>query len=179
MELSPLSFYQVNRSGAEKLYRIAADFASLSGNELLLDLYCGTGTIGLSMAHLVRKVIGVEIVKEAVENAKENAQRNNIQNARFLCADAGAAQTLAAEGLHPDVIVLDPPRKGCDVSLLETIGQMAPGRIVMISCNSATAARDAAILCQNGYQAAKLQAVDMFPRTAHIECVCLFSRTNL
>lgn len=113
VELSPLSFYQVNRSGAEKLYRIAADFASLSGNELLLDLYCGTGTIGLSMAHLVREVIGVEIVKEAVENAKENAQRNNIQNARFLCADAaGAAQTLAAEGLHPDVIVLDPPRKG-------------------------------------------------------------------
>ena len=180
VELSPLSFYQVNRSGAEKLYRIAADFASLSGNELLLDLYCGTGTIGLSMAHLVREVIGVEIVKEAVENAKENAQRNNIQNARFFCADAaGAAQTLAAEGLHPDVIVLDPPRKGCDASLLETIGQMAPGRIVMISCNSATAARDAAILCQNGYQAAKLQAVDMFPRTAHVECVCLFSRTNL
>ena len=132
------------------------------------------------MAHQVREVIGVEIVKEAVENAKENAQRNNIQNARFLCADAaGAAQTLAAEGLHPDVIVLDPPRKGCDASLLETIGQMAPGRIVMISCNSATAARDAAILCQNGYQAAKLQAVDMFPRTAHVECVCLFSRTNL
>ena len=177
VELSPLSFYQVNRSGAEKLYRIAADFASLSGNELLLDLYCGTGTIGLSMAHLVREVIGVEIVKEAVENAKENAQRNNIQNARFLCADAaGAAQTLAAEGLHPDVIVLDPPRKGCDASLLETIGQMAPGRIVMISCNSATAARDAAILCQNGYQAAKLQAVDMFPRTAHIETVCLLSK---
>ena len=144
------------------------------GNELLLDLYCGAGTIGLSMAHLVREVIGVEIVKEAVENAKENAQRNNIQNARFLCADAaGAAQTLAAEGLHPDVIVLDPPRKGCDASLLETIGQMAPGRIVMISCNSATAARDAAILCQNGYRVVKLQAVDMFPRTAHARDGCL------
>ena len=179
VELSPLSFYQVNRSGAEKLYRIAADFASLSGNELLLDLYCGAGTIGLSMAHLVREVIGVEIVKEAVENAKENAQRNNIQNARFLCADAaGAAQTLAAEGLHPDVIVLDPPRKGCAASLLETIGHMAPDRIVMISCNSATAARDAAILCQNGYQAAKLQAVDMFPRTAHVETVVLMSRVE-
>ena len=180
VELSPLSFYQVNRSGAEKLYRIAADFASLSGNELLLDLYCGAGTIGLSMAHQVREVIGVEIVKEAVENAKENAQRNNIQNARFLCADAaGAAQTLAAEGLHPDVIVLDPPRKGCDASLLETIGQMAPGRIVMISCNSATAARDAAILCQNGYQAAILQAVDMFPRTAHVETVVLLSKGEI
>lgn len=98
VELSPLSFYQVNRSGAEKLYRIAADFASLSGNELLLDLYCGTGTIGLSMAHLVREVIGVEIVKEAVENAKENAQRNNIQNARFLCADAAGRGTDAGRG---------------------------------------------------------------------------------
>ena len=178
VELSPLSFYQVNRSGAEKLYRIAADFAGLTGKELLLDLYCGAGTIGLSMAHRVREVIGVEIVKEAVENAKENAQRNDIHNARFLCDDAaGAAKTLAEEGLHPDIVVLDPPRKGCDAALLETIGQqMSPERIVMISCNSATAARDAAILCQNGYRVVKLQAVDMFPRTAHVETVCLLSK---
>ncbi len=176
--LSPLSFYQVNRSGAEKLYRIAADFAGLTGKELLLDLYCGAGTIGLSMAHLAREVIGVEIVKEAVENAKENARRGKIENARFFCDDAaGAARSLAAEGLRPDVVILDPPRKGCDRSLLETIGQMAPERIVMISCNSATAARDTAILCQNGYQAVQLQAVDMFPRTAHVECVVSFVQT--
>ena len=177
MELSPLSFYQVNRSGAEKLYGIAADFAGLTGGELLLDLYCGAGTIGLSMARRVREVIGVEIVKEAVENARENARRNGIHNARFLCDDAaGAAQTLAEEGLHPDVVVLDPPRKGCDAALLKTVGQMTPDRIVMISCNSATAARDAAILCQNGYRVTKLQAVDMFPRTAHVETVVLLSR---
>lgn len=172
--LSPLSFYQVNRSGAEKLYRIAADFAGLTGKELLLDLYCGTGTIGLSMARLAREVVGVEIVKDAVENARENARRNGIQNARFFCDDAaGAAQSLAAKGLRPNVVILDPPRKGCDEALLKTITQMAPDRIVMISCNSATAARDAAVLCQNGYQTDRLQAVDMFPRTAHVECVVL------
>ncbi len=180
VELSPLSFYQVNRSGAEKLYGIAADFAGLTGGELLLDLYCGAGTIGLSMARRVREVIGVEIVKEAVENARENARRNGIHNARFLCDDAaGAAQTLAEEGLHPDVVVLDPPRKGCDAALLKTVGQMTPDRIVMISCNSATAARDAAILCQNGYRVTKLQAVDMFPRTAHVETVVLLSKGEI
>ncbi len=176
VSLSPLSFYQVNRSGAEKLYRIAADFAGLTGKELLLDLYCGAGTIGLSMAHLVREVVGVEIVQEAVENARENARRNGIQNARFFCGDAAkAAQHLAAEGLCPDVVVLDPPRKGCDGALLKTIVEMGPKRIVMISCNSATAARDAAILCQDGYCVRQLQAVDMFPRTAHVECVSLLS----
>ena len=125
-------------------------------------------------------MIGVEIVKEAVENARENARRNGIHNARFLCDDAaGAAQTLAEEGLHPDVVVLDPPRKGCDAALLKTVGQMTPDRIVMISCNSATAARDAAILCQNGYRVTKLQAVDMFPRTAHVETVVLLSKGEI
>ena len=177
VSLSPLSFYQVNRSGAEKLYRIAADFAGLTGKELLLDLYCGAGTIGLSMAHLAREVVGVEIVKEAVENAQENARRNQIQNARFFCGDAAkAAQSLAAEGLCPDVVILDPPRKGCDGALLKSIVQMGPKRVVMISCNSATAARDAAILSQNGYDAEQLQAVDMFPRTAHVECVVLMKK---
>lgn len=175
--LSPLSFYQVNRGGAEKLYRIAADFAGLTGRELLLDLYCGAGTIGLSMARLAREVVGVEIVEEAVENARENARRNKIQNARFFCGDAAkAARALAAEGLRPDVVVLDPPRKGCDGALLKTIVEMGPKRIVMISCNSATAARDAAILCQDGYCVRQLQAVDMFPRTAHVECVVLMEK---
>lgn len=180
-EISPHAFYQVNRTQAEALYNKAAEYAGLTGAETLLDLYCGTGTIGLSMAHLVREVIGVEIVKEAVENAKENAQRNNIQNARFLCADAAGRRhrRWPRKNCIPMSLCWILRERGCDASLLETIGQMAPGRIVMISCNSATAARDAAILCQNGYQAAKLQAVDMFPRTVHVECVCLFSRTNL
>ena len=177
VELSPLSFYQVNRSGAEKLYSIGADFAELCGDELLLDLYCGAGTIGLSMANRVKEVIGVEIVAPAVENAIENAKRNNIKNARFFCDDAaGAARRLAAEGLRPDVIVLDPPRKGCEASLFDTIAEMAPKKVVMISCNSATAARDAAILCQKGYRVDRLQAVDMFPRTYHVECVVRFTR---
>ncbi|MDD3193970.1 MAG: 23S rRNA (uracil(1939)-C(5))-methyltransferase RlmD [Oscillospiraceae bacterium] len=179
LELSPLSFYQVNRSGAEKLYGIAAEFAGLTGQDVLLDLYCGAGTIGLSMASQVKEVIGVEIVEAAVQNAKENAQRNGIQNARFLCDDAaGAAQTLAREGLRPNIVLLDPPRKGCDAAVLAAIGQMAPDRVVMISCNSATAARDAAILCQGGYEATRLQAVDMFSRTAHVETVVLMSRVE-
>ncbi len=177
VELSPLSFYQVNRSGAEMLYGIGADFAQLTGNEVLLDLYCGAGTIGLSMADRVKEVIGVEIVEPAVKNAIENAKRNGIHNARFFCDDAaGAARRLAAEGLRPDVIVLDPPRKGCEASLFDTIDEMAPERVVMISCNSATAARDAAILCEKGYRVDRLQAVDMFPRTQHVECVVLLCR---
>ena len=179
VELSPLSFYQVNRSGAEVLYRIAADFAGLTGTETVLDLYCGAGTIGLSMAHRARRVIGVEIVPQAVENAWENARRNGIENATFRCNDAaGAAQALAEEGLQPDVILLDPPRKGCDAALLHTIGEMAPQKVVMISCNSATAARDAAILCRSGYQVVQYQAMDMFPRTSHVETVCLLSKLN-
>lgn len=131
-ELSPLSFYQVNRQAAEKLYRLAAEMAQFEGNELLIDLYCGAGTIGLSMASKVRELIGVEIVPDAVENAKENAKRCGVENARFICADAKeAAAQLAAENLHPDVIVVDPPRKGCDLEVLQAIAAMAPKRLVM------------------------------------------------
>ena len=178
-ELSPLSFYQVNRQAAEKLYRLAAEMAQFEGNELLIDLYCGAGTIGLSMASKVRELIGVEIVPDAVENAKENAKRCGVENARFICADAKeAAAQLAAENLHPDVIVVDPPRKGCDLEVLQAIAAMAPKRLVMISCNSASLARDCKELEALGYHLEKSAPVDLFPRTTHVETVVLLSKLN-
>ena len=178
-ELSPLSFYQVNRQAAEKLYRLAAEMAQFEGNELLIDLYCGAGTIGLSMASKVRELIGVEIVPDAVENAKENAKRCGVENARFICADAKeAAAQLAAENLHPDVIVVDPPRKGCDLEVLQAISAMAPKRLVMISCNSASLARDCKELEALDYHLEKAAPVDLFPRTTHVETVVLLSKLN-
>ncbi|HWP50924.1 MAG TPA: 23S rRNA (uracil(1939)-C(5))-methyltransferase RlmD [Clostridia bacterium] len=177
--LSPLSFYQVNRRGTEQLYGIASEFAALSGGETLLDLYCGAGTIGLSMAHQAHMLIGVEIIPTAVENARQNAELNGIENARFICADATEAAThLNAEGIAPDVIILDPPRKGCTPELVKTIARMAPKRIVMVSCNSSTAARDVALFGELGYVPQRIQAVDMFPRTAHVETVVLMSRVK-
>ncbi len=175
--LGPLSFYQVNTPGAEQLYGVAAQFAQLTGNEVLLDLYCGTGTIGLSMAQHCRQLIGVEIVAEAVTTARATAQAMGLTDARFLCADAGqAAAQLAAEGLRPDVIVLDPPRKGCSQETLEAVAQMAPQRVVMVSCNPSTAARDTRILETLGYRAQQVQPVDMFPRTHHVETVVQLSK---
>ena len=177
VQLSPLSFYQVNTLGAEQLYREAARMAQLQPGDVLLDLYCGAGTIGLSMAAGCRQLIGVEIVPQAVENARANAARMGVSNARFLCADAGgAAQKLLAEGLRPDVVVLDPPRKGCDEATLDAVAAMAPRRVVMVSCNPATAARDAARLAALGYVARAVRPVDMFPRTRHVECVACFDR---
>lgn len=178
-DISPMAFYQINHDGAEQLYRIAGEFAQLTPDDVLLDLYCGAGTIGLSLAHQVKEVIGVEIVREAVENATQNARKNGIENARFLCGDAAqAAQTLAKEGIRPNVVIIDPPRKGCSPDLLHTIAEMNPDRLVYVSCNSATLARDAAILKELGYIPRRLQAVDMFPRTAHVECVALMTRTE-
>ncbi|WMJ83219.1 23S rRNA (uracil(1939)-C(5))-methyltransferase RlmD [Oscillospiraceae bacterium LTW-04] len=175
--LSPLSFYQVNRRAAEQLYGIAKEFAALSGGEVLLDLYCGAGTIGLSMAHQAGQLIGVEIVSDAVKNARQNAAQNGIANARFICADAAeAAAQLEAEGIAPNVIILDPPRKGCTPDLIKTTVRMAPDRIVMVSCNSATAARDVALFSELGYIPQKIQAVDMFPRTAHVEAIIMMTK---
>lgn len=177
--ISPLSFYQVNRQGAQRLYGVAAEFAALTGSETLLDLYCGTGTIGLSMARQAKRLIGVEIIPAAIENAKQNAKQNVISNARFICGDAAdAAALLKQEGLDPDVVVLDPPRKGCAPALIETVVKMSPQRVVMVSCDSATAARDTAIFDSMGYHPQKIQAVDMFPRTAHIETVVLLSKLS-
>lgn len=179
-DISPMAFYQINHDGAEQLYRIAGEFAQLTPDDVLLDLYCGAGTIGLSLAHQVKEVIGVEIVREAVENATQNARKNSIENARFLCGDAAqAAQTLAKEGIRPNVVIIDPPRKGCSPDLLHTIAEMNPDRLVYVSCNSATLARDAAILKELGFTPRRLQAVDMFPRTAHVETIVLLQRETL
>ena len=182
VQLGPLSFYQVNTLAAEQLYGIAAEYAQLTPDDLLLDLYCGMGTIGLSMADHCRELVGVEIVPEAIESAKANAARMGAAvsaKSRFFCADAGqAAAQLAADGLHPDVVMLDPPRKGCDEATLSAVVRMAPRRVVYVSCNPATAARDAAWLEQNGYHAEKVQPVDLFPRTKHVETVCLLSKLN-
>ena len=177
VRLGPLSFYQVNTLAAERLYGVAAEYAQLEPDDVLLDLYCGMGTIGLSMADHCRELIGVEIIPEAIDSAKANAARMGdavAAKSRFFCADAGeAAARLAAEGLRPDVIMLDPPRKGCDETTLSAVVQMSPRRVVYVSCNPSTAARDAAWLGQHGYRAEKVQPVDLFPRTKHVEaCVC-------
>ncbi len=180
VQLSPLSFYQVNTLGAERLYGEVARMAQLASGNTLLDLYCGAGTIGLSMAAACGQLVGVEIVPEAVENARANAARMGAQNVRFLCADAAsAAQQLLAEGLRPDVVVLDPPRKGCDEATLSAVATMAPRRVVMVSCNAATAARDAAWLAAHGYAPQAVRPVDMFPRTRHVETVVLLSKGEI
>ena len=183
VRLGPLSFYQVNTLAAERLYGIAAEYAQLEPDDVLLDLYCGMGTIGLSMANHCRELIGVEIIPEAIDSAKANAARMGdavAAKSRFFCADAGeAAARLAAEGLRPDVIMLDPPRKGCDETTLSAVVQMSPRRVVYVSCNPSTAARDAAWLGQHGYRAEKVQPVDLFPRTKHVETVVLLSKGEI
>ena len=177
--LSPQSFFQVNARQTERLYRLAGESASLSGKERVLDLYCGTGTIGLTMARDCAGLVGVEAVPQAVEDARRNAARNGIANARFLCMDAArAAARLAGEGWLPDVVLLDPPRKGCGPALLRTVAGMAPGRVVYISCDPATLARDLRLLRGMGYEAARVVPVDMFPRTGHVECVALAERAG-
>ena len=171
-------FYQVNTPAAEALYTKAREFAGLRPGDFLLDLYCGMGTIGLSMLPDCRKLLGVEVVPQAVESAKATATRLGLGGdaADFLCMDAGqAAAHLAAEGAKPDVIVVDPPRKGCDAATLDAIVAMAPRTVVMVSCNAATAARDAQILSPH-YRPTAVQPVDLFPRTKHCECIVKFER---
>ena len=175
--LSPEAFYQVNHAQAEKLYACALDFAELTGQETVIDLYCGAGTITLALAEQAKQVIGVEIVPEAVENAKQNAARNGMDNVEFLCADAGqAARQLAQRGVAPDVLVVDPPRKGLDELARDAILRMLPPRVVYVSCDPATLARDIAELCGAGYVLERAQAFDLFPRTNHVETVVLLSQ---
>lgn len=172
--ISPMSFYQVNHDQAENLYALAKDYAGLTGKETVLDLYCGTGTIGLSMASHAGRVIGVEVVEQAVENAQENAKLNHIENAEFLCMDANeAAQQLAQRVEKPDVVVLDPPRKGCTPELIHTVAGMSPSRIVYVSCDPATLARDLKIFQELGFTTGPITPVDLFPRTKHVETVVL------
>lgn len=179
-EISPLSFYQVNPLQTQVLYQTALDFAELEGNETVLDLYCGIGTISLFFAQKAKHVFGVEIVPEAIADAKRNAALNGMNNADFA---VGAAEDVIPrlyeeKGITADVVVVDPPRKGCDSVLLDTIAAISPKKVVYVSCDSATLARDLAYLCPKGYTIEKVQVVDMFPHTVHVETVVLLSKLN-
>ena len=192
--ISPLSFYQVNPVQTEKLYSLALSYAGLSGKESVWDLYCGIGTISLFLSGRASKVYGVEVVPQAIEDAKQNAANNGITNAEFFAGkaeevlpefygrkdavshSAGSAEQGREGMLHPDVIVVDPPRKGCDEMCLDTMLKMAPDRIVYVSCDSATLARDLRILCDGGYELKRVRPVDMFPQTVHVETVVLLSK---
>ena len=175
--LSVPSFYQVNRVQAERLYAKAIEFAGLTGQETVLDLYCGAGTITLALSDHAKKVLGTEIVPEAIDDARENAARNGVKNAEFFCGDASdVAKKLARENLRPGVITVDPPRKGLAADVVESIAEMQPGRVVYVSCDSATMARDVKRLADLGYTAQRACAVDMFPRADHVETVVLLSK---
>lgn len=176
-KLSPQSFYQVNREQAEVLYGKAVEFAGLTGAETVLDLYCGVGTITLAMARHAGRVIGAEIVPEAIADAKENAIRNGVANVEFFCGDAAeVAAKLEKEGLRPDVITVDPPRKGLAAEVVESIASMQPRRVVYVSCDPATLARDLKHFGALGYCAGRAVALDLFPGTAHVETICLLTR---
>lgn len=179
-EISPLSFYQVNPRQTRVLYEKALEYAGLTGTETVWDLYCGIGTISLFLAQRAKEVYGIEILPQAVEDARRNAEQNGIENAYFY---AGKAEELLPEkcrqeNLHAHVIVVDPPRKGCQKSLLDTMIQMQPDRIVYVSCDPATLARDLKYLCAGGYRLEKVQPVDQFPQGVHVECVVLMSRKD-
>lgn len=178
--LSVPSFFQVNRDQTEVLYGKALELAALTGKETVLDLYCGIGTISLALAKQAGRVIGAEVVPEAIEDAKANAKRNGITNAAFFCGDAGdIAARLALEGLRPDVITVDPPRKGLAPDVVDAVVQMDPERVVYVSCDPATLARDVKRFAEQGYKPQTALAVDLFPRTSHIETICLLNRQEL
>ena len=179
-KLSMPSFYQVNRDQAEVLYGKALKFAGLTGNETVLDLYCGIGTITLCLAKAAKRVIGAEIVPPAIRDAKENALRNHIENAEFFCGDAAdIAAKLESDGLRPDVVTVDPPRKGLAPEVIASVAAMGPEKVVYVSCDPATLGRDVKIFREFGYEAKRAAAVDMFPGTAHVETVCLLSKLNV
>lgn len=177
-QVSPLSFYQVNPIQTEKLYKLALEYAGLTGSEIVWDLYCGIGTISLFLAQQAKQVYGVEIVPEAIVDAKKNAEINNITNAEFFVGKAEEVlpQKYEEENIYADVIVVDPPRKGCEESLLATMVQMQPKRIVYVSCDSATLARDLKYLCKNGYELEKVRGVDQFGHSVHVESICLLTK---
>ena len=186
--ISPLSFYQVNPAQTEKLYGLALEYAGLTGNETVWDLYCGIGTISLFLAQKAKKVYGVEIVPEAIADAKNNAKINEIENAEFFVGKSEEilpayyeqyAKDHPGEHAHADVIVVDPPRKGCEENLLHTMASMQPDRIVYVSCDSATLARDVKVLGELGYEVKKVRGVDQFPMTCHVETVVLLQRKNM
>lgn len=180
-QISPLSFYQVNPKQTEVLYGLALEFADLKGEETVWDLYCGIGTISLFLAQKAKQVYGVEIVPQAIDDARKNAELNGIKNANFYVGKAEEVlpKKYEEENIHADVIVVDPPRKGCEESLLDTMAEMKPDRIVYVSCDSATLARDVKYLGGKGYEVKKVQAVDMFAHTVHVEAVVLLTRKRM
>ena len=177
LQISPAAFYQVNHEVAQELCRTVARYANLQPGEIAADLYCGTGTIGLTLASLSPQatVMGIEIVESAVRDAVANAERNHLKNIRFRCGDSATAE---AEGMHFDCIVIDPPRKGCSPEMIEALVRLHPRRIVYVSCNPATLARDAALLTEAGWTITRAQPFDMFPRTGHCETICLLTKDN-
>ncbi len=176
-KISPHSFFQVNTEQTLRLYEKALEFAELGGNETVVDAYCGTGTISLFLAQRAAKVYGFEIVEAAIRDAEKNAAANGITNVEFSVGDVvETLPELLAKGVRPDVIVVDPPRAGCEQKVLETFAAMQPKRMVYVSCNPASLARDLAVLQENGYKTVKIQPVDMFPQTYHVECVALIER---
>lgn len=180
-QISPLSFFQVNPVQTERLYGKALEYAGLTGEETVWDLYCGIGTISLFLARKARKVYGVEIIPDAIEDARRNASLNGFTNTEFYVGKAEEVlpEKYEKEGVHADVIVVDPPRKGCDETLLSTMVKMQPERIVYVSCDSATLARDLRYLCDNGYELKRVCPADMFPQTVHVETVVLLQRKNM
>lgn len=175
--ISAKSFYQINPTQTEKLYSTAIDFAGLTGKEMVLDAYCGIGTIGIVAADKAKNVIGVELNSDAVRDAVANAKINGTKNIRFFCADAGEFMVgMAQEGEKIDTVFMDPPRAGSDIPFLKSIVALAPKNVVYISCNVETQARDISYLIKNGYKVKKIQPVDMFPHTNHVECICLLTR---
>ena len=175
--LSARSFYQVNHYQAQRLYEAAISQADITKEDTVLDLYCGVGTITLCMAKAAGSVIGVEVVPQAVEDAKDNAKRNGIENAEFFCGDAGAAALdLEAKGIKADVVVVDPPRKGLNADAIEALDRFAPRRVVYVSCDPATLARDVALLKERGYVVKNAMAADLFPRCAHVESIVCFTK---
>ena len=179
-QISPLSFYQVNPVQTKKLYETVLDYADLTGREIVCDLYCGIGTISLFLAQKAERVYGIEVVEPAIEDARNNAKINGINNAEFLAGKAEEVLPKLYEqtGFCADVIVVDPPRKGCDEICLETILKMQPERVVYVSCDSATLARDLKYLCDRGYELREVQAVDMFSQTTHVETIVLIQKKN-
>ena len=178
--ISPRSFFQVNTRQAERLYEQALAYADLHGTETVIDAYCGTGTITLFLAQKARKVYGIEIVQPAILDARKNARDNHVKNAEFIVGDAtDVMPALYKQGVRPDVVVVDPPRAGCTETVLRTFANMKPQRIVYVSCNPATLARDLAILKGVGYITQEVQPVDLFPHTSHVECLTKIVRRDL
>ena len=177
--ISPKSFYQINPIQTEVLYNKAMEMADIKKTDVVLDAYCGTGTIGIIASKYAKEVLGVELNKDAVKDAKNNAKINNVDNIKFICADAGKYMVdLAKENEKIDVVIMDPPRAGSDINFLKSVVKLSPEKVVYVSCNPETLARDLLYLSKNKYKVRKIQPVDMFPHTEHVECVVLMSRAD-